>query len=544
MTVRNIAIFALLLLAGTIRCQQLQEFILPDLKPGWSTTSISPAAYGHGVIVFISLNYSSYSDPMTYYSWTSLLAATVSPQGIIDTMLLQTDGPFYNDYLQHADAHYKATTDISDTTRLYILLETHAFWGHGSWRNRIMRSRLLRVQHGTFEDLLDIGGAYNARMQRSENGGRWIVWEAYEQVYRPDSCDGRHYATLKACHISPDGSVGDTLVIGSGYDPILLSDASGNVRLLYRNSMHSRSRDGISLHSALLTEDGKLENESMLLHDLERELTDIPFSAVYGSENALHVLWPAPESLRHFILGADGILRSGLVTGRAKSGDFILTRTGDKRPVVLWDPANRHDLRLSEGVNGRLFERIIDLPGTSGVYRLSLDTGPDGVTNVLYGKERTIRVFRDPFVAAPESRELVSFSDVDLVPLDWVFALDGSLWFCVRGMLSRRNALYRLASPQLDVHAMRPFSNSLRINDFSPQPASSALRVGFELLQAGIVEYFVFDVLGRLRAEGSAGFYNEGTHALYIQIPSLSAGAYVLRLRGKGEMAQRPFIVR
>ena len=104
--------------------------------------------------------------------------------------------------------------------------------------------------------------------------------------------------------------------------------------------------------------------------------------------------------------------------------------------------------------------------------------------------------------------------------------------------------MYRLASPQLGVEPPRPQSNALHITGFSPHPAATELRVGFSLPRAGGIEYFVYDVLGRLRADGSAGYCYEGEQSANIQLPPLPPGAYVLRLRGVDATAQRQFLVR
>ncbi|MCZ7557374.1 MAG: T9SS type A sorting domain-containing protein [Bacteroidia bacterium] len=69
-------------------------------------------------------------------------------------------------------------------------------------------------------------------------------------------------------------------------------------------------------------------------------------------------------------------------------------------------------------------------------------------------------------------------------------------------------------------------------------------RIGFLQQRPGTIDYFVFDVLGRLRADGTAGYYREGEQVAHIQLPALPPGAYVLRLRGESAMAKRQFLVR
>ncbi len=264
-----------------------------------------------------------------------------------------------------------------------------------------------------------------------------------------------------------------------------------------------------------------------------------------GPDNTVHILWPGPESLQYFILGPDGILTKGLTTGRRRNGAFTLKMTQSDNLVVVWEADIGAGLRISEHGIADLFSSVIRLPETEGVSQFSLESGSDGLMKLLYGQGRTIRVFRNPFASAPESVELVAFADSGIVPSSWVFASDGSLWLSTFDRYHFKGAaVYRLASPQLGVEPPRPQSNLLHITGFSPHPVTTELRVGFTQHRPGDIEYFVFDVLGRVRANGSAGYYHEGEQAAHIQLPALPPGAYVLRLRGEHAMAQRQFLVR
>jgi hypothetical protein len=535
----------LLFLAGPLPSQELQEFNLRDIRPGWSNRGVSLAPYGDGVIALISQDTTWAPVPIPWYVRIGMLAVTLTPKGIIDTMLLQQDGDFCdNPPYGSTSGDYEVRSDASDTTALHVLLETVIRSSGCLTMAYGWRSRLLRVQGSTFTDIFDIGDAYNACVLKTGSGSRWFVWEARTNLFGLLGPDGRYSSTLKACHISPDGSIGDTVVIGSGYKPVLLPDATGDVRLLYCNTMHSRSTDSISLHTALLTMNGRLEDERTLLRDLRWESFGSPYIAAAKSDNSIHILWPGPKTLQHFIFGPDAVLRAGLVAERKEGQEFTLTPMED-RLVALWRSEDSNGICISETGSGQLFERIIHLPNTSGVRGFSLHAGPDGLTKVLFVQGRTIRVFRNPFASAPESVELVAFADSGIVPLSWVFASDGSLWLSTIDRYHFKGAgVYRLASPQLGVQPPRPQSNLLHITGFSPHPVTTDLRVGFSQLRPGNIEYFVFDVLGRLRANGSAGYYHEGEQAAQIQLPALPPGAYVLRLRGEHATAQRQFLVR
>ncbi len=78
-----------------------------------------------------------------------------------------------------------------------------------------------------------------------------------------------------------------------------------------------------------------------------------------------------------------------------------------------------------------------------------------------------------------------------------------------------------------------------------PNPASRVSTVAFDVLEAGPVTLEVVDLLGRHMSTVADRVYEAGRHRVALEVESLSAGVYVVRMRaGAFSAAQRLSVVR
>ena len=87
-----------------------------------------------------------------------------------------------------------------------------------------------------------------------------------------------------------------------------------------------------------------------------------------------------------------------------------------------------------------------------------------------------------------------------------------------------------------------PVPGSFEIASVWPNPSQGTLTVGYEA-PAGEVQVVVFDVLGRRVASRTLQRAAAGKHEVVLDLGSLAAGAYVLRLEVDGTTATHRFVV-
>ena len=87
-----------------------------------------------------------------------------------------------------------------------------------------------------------------------------------------------------------------------------------------------------------------------------------------------------------------------------------------------------------------------------------------------------------------------------------------------------------------------PVPGSLKAASVWPNPSQGTLMIDYEA-PAGEVRLAVFDVLGRKVASQTLQRAVAGKHQVVLDLGSLAAGAYVLRLDGDGVTATHRFVV-
>ena len=87
-----------------------------------------------------------------------------------------------------------------------------------------------------------------------------------------------------------------------------------------------------------------------------------------------------------------------------------------------------------------------------------------------------------------------------------------------------------------------PAPGSLKVASVWPNPSQGTLMVGYEA-PAGEVHFVVFDMLGRQVASRILQRAAPGKDQIILELGSLAAGAYVLRLEVDGVIATRRFVV-
>ena len=88
--------------------------------------------------------------------------------------------------------------------------------------------------------------------------------------------------------------------------------------------------------------------------------------------------------------------------------------------------------------------------------------------------------------------------------------------------------------------AVAPSTVSLSVY---PNPSVRETTLGFELEQAGLVDWAVFDVMGRRVAHEPARTLSAGPHGLRVDVGGLPAGVYVVQLRAEGAITTSRFTV-
>jgi photosystem II stability/assembly factor-like uncharacterized protein len=85
----------------------------------------------------------------------------------------------------------------------------------------------------------------------------------------------------------------------------------------------------------------------------------------------------------------------------------------------------------------------------------------------------------------------------------------------------------------------------IALNGIAPQPMRSGgmLRVDIELAHAGLAQFRVYDLSGKLRAHVDAGWRQAGTHILELPALSLPAGSYLLQVAAGSQQASRRIVV-
>jgi len=87
-----------------------------------------------------------------------------------------------------------------------------------------------------------------------------------------------------------------------------------------------------------------------------------------------------------------------------------------------------------------------------------------------------------------------------------------------------------------------PAPGSLKVASVWPNPSQGTLTVGYEA-PAGEVQIVVFDMLGRQVASRTLQRAVSGKDQIVLDLGSLAAGAYVLRLEVDGVRASRRFVL-
>ncbi|MCD4733634.1 T9SS type A sorting domain-containing protein, partial [bacterium] len=86
-------------------------------------------------------------------------------------------------------------------------------------------------------------------------------------------------------------------------------------------------------------------------------------------------------------------------------------------------------------------------------------------------------------------------------------------------------------------------ASELTLSDPYPNPASDALTISYELIQAEVVELNIYDVAGRLVETLVSGEQTAGRHSVSWDSSVAATGVYLLRLEAAGEAITRRAVI-
>lgn len=538
-------LLAIMLCSGLVRSQDIRLFDVSKLRDGWRNSKVQFFPHGTGVLAFISQDTTKMEqrfEVMTYYA---LQAVVVTPDGIEANYLVDEDG-WYSEWESiRSNREYVCSVDDAMYPDVAVLCTMVSHHYSSLYHGRKVVSQLYRLKEGRLVELMRIPMAYNARMLLDGSKGRWIVWENYRNPDGRDTTfDRRYYSTINARRIDATGLVGETHDLGAGYDPVLMKESDGNIRLVYRSSMHGQSTEGVSLHTIPLGMDGTVGENEIIATGLTRIHSDKPFVAVMGSDDEMHILWPGKNAYLTLSRETDGTVHRCGEFARSSLPLLLFTINVSSHniPVIAWYAVMEKEVRVVTWEEKRRYGTTRQFAVPLPVQSLEINFDTLGESSVIIGETQELYAITHPFHPEPTKRRLFAApNDYSLLDAHCLTE-HGALWVALKAG-KRSNIAYIENVPLLEC-TISPPESMQRILSITPNPATHTLRVLFSNNNASGATVRIRDILGRVQREhyvNSLG--DKNTQAASFDLTGLNKGAYILELHSEKWRDTRMFTV-